>query len=106
MKEIIDLKEENFEENTKKGKWIIDFWAVWCGPCRMMKAEFEKAAQELGKEINFAKVNIDENYNLAERFEIRAVPSVFFLKDGEVVNASVGYLTKEQIVELAEETFG
>ena len=106
MAEVIDLTEDDFYEKTKKGKWIVDIWAVWCGPCKLMKKEIEEAAKSISDKINFAKVNIDENYNLAQKFEIRAVPTLLFIKDGEVVEASVGMIPKDQIIELAEEVFG
>ncbi len=102
---IIELNEKNFDSSVKKGNWIVDFWAIWCIPCKIMKPYFEAAAKEFKGKINFAKVNVDENYTLADRFHIMAVPTTLFIKNGEVVYASTGTLNKEQILELAKESF-
>ncbi len=102
---IIELNKRNFGSSVKKGKWIIDFWAVWCGPCKIMKPEFEDAAKELKRKVNFAEVNVDENYELADRFRIMSIPTTLFFNEGEVVHATTGAINKEQILELAEDVF-
>jgi len=102
---IIELDEKSFDKKTGKGNWIVDFWAEWCGPCKIMQPHFESASRELQAKVNFAEVNVDENYGLSDKFNIMAVPTTLFIKDGEVIHASTGALNKGQIIELAKESF-
>lgn len=101
--DIPELTEKDFDTVMKKGSWIIDFWAIWCAPCKVMEPHFEAAARELKGSVQCGKVNVDENYALAERFGIMAVPTTLFFKDGELVEQSAGILTKEQILKKARE---
>jgi thioredoxin 1 len=103
--DTIDLNSGDFDSSIKTGKWIVDFWASWCGPCKIMAPHFEAAAKELKSKIRFAKVNVDENYEIANKFEIMSIPTILFFQDGEVVHASVGAMNKEQILELADNSF-
>ena len=103
--DTIELTEKNFDKETKKGKWVIDFWATWCGPCKIMGPQFDFAAKELKGKIKFGKVNIDENYDLANKFQVMSIPTVLLIQDGEVANASVGAMNKEQILETIDNTF-
>mgnify|MGYP001567704487 CR=1 FL=1 len=102
---ITELNEKNFSSTTKKGKWVIDFWAEWCGPCKIMAPHFESAAKELKGKIHFGKVNIEENYSLTEKYNIMSIPTTLFLLDGEVIHASVGAMNKSQIDEQIENNF-
>src|SRR3989338_6365217 len=95
---LIDLEEDNFDQKTRKGKWIIDFWAAWCGPCRIMEPEFEEAAERMKERVNFAKVDVEANQKLANRFEVMSIPTTMLIKDGEVVNKRVGALDKDAII--------
>ncbi|MEI6849771.1 MAG: thioredoxin [archaeon] len=101
----IELNENNFDKETKKGKWIVDFWAEWCGPCKIMGPHFDSAAKDLRGKVNFGKVDVDSNSDLAGRFEVMSIPSIIFFEDGEVVHAAVGSMSKEQILELADNSF-
>ncbi len=100
-----ELTESNFDKETKKGKWAIDFWATWCGPCKIMAPNFDSAAKELKGKVNFAKVNVDENYELANKFKVMSIPTTIFIQDGEIVHASVGAMNKEQILEAVDNSF-
>jgi thioredoxin 1 len=100
---IVELNEQSFNSTVVKGKWVIDMWTEWCGPCKIMEPHFEAVACELKGKAHFGKVNVDDNYALAERFGIMSVPTTLFLKDGELVHISVGALSKEQIIELVKE---
>lgn len=102
-KDILELTEGIFDASVKKGSWIIDFWTVWCGPCKLMAPHFEAAAKELKGKVQCAKVNVDENYALAERFGIMAVPTTLFFSNGELVEQTTGALTIEQILKKAKE---
>jgi len=101
----IELTSSNFVKETSKGKWVIDFWAEWCGPCKMMGPHFDAVALEMKGKVKFAKVNVDENQDISERFEIMSIPTMVFLNDGDQVNRASGAMPKEQIKRLAEESF-
>ena len=101
----IELTENNFDAQIKKGKWIVDFWAEWCGPCKIMSPHFDAAAKELKGKINFGKVDVDENSELAGKFDVMSIPSIIFFQDGEIVHAAVGAMNKGQLLELAENSF-
>jgi thioredoxin len=101
---LIELKDENFSEKTKKGEWIVDFWAAWCGPCRMMAPEFAVAARE-SKKINFGKLDVDSNQETAGKFEVMSIPTLIFIKNGKEVGRNVGLVGKDVINAKAKEFF-
>ena len=78
---------------------LLDFWASWCGPCRMVSPIVDEIADE-HPEIRVGKVNVDEQQELASQFNIMSIPSLFVMKGGEIVNSSVGAKTKNQILEM------
>ena len=94
----IEITSENFEQEVLKSDKpvLLDFWAVWCGPCMMLSPLVEEIAEE-HPEIKVGKVNTDEQMALAQKFKVAAIPALFVVKDGEVVNKSVGAIPKEQI---------
>ncbi len=103
-KNTIELTAENFDEKTANGRWVVDFWAEWCGPCRMMAPEFEAAAAE-EKGINFGKVDVDSQQALAEKYSIVSIPTMIFFKDGKQVNQLSGAMPKGSIIEAAKKSF-
>ncbi len=76
---------------------MVDFWATWCGPCKIVAPVVEELAQEYAEKVNFAKVNTDENPDLASRFNIRGIPTLIFFKDGKVLDQVVGAVPKAQL---------
>lgn len=74
---------------------FVDFWAEWCGPCRMVGPVVEQLSEEYGDKVNFVKVNIDENNELAQKFNVFSIPTLAIFKDGQVVSQKVGAATKE-----------
>lgn len=94
----IEITAENFEEEVLKSSKpvLLDFWAVWCGPCMMLSPVVEEVAEE-HPEVKVGKVNTDEQPALAQKFGITAIPALFVVKDGQIVNKSVGAVPKEQV---------
>lgn len=100
MKEII-LTKLNFQDevlNSKKTV-LIDFWASWCGPCKMIAPIIEEIANE-NDDIKVCKVNVDEENELANAFGVQSIPMLAVVKNGEVTNTAVGYMPKENILNL------
>lgn len=95
------ITKENFENEVLKSEKtvLLDFWASWCGPCRMVSPIVDEIANEY-PEYKVGKVNVDEQPELAAAFEIMSIPSLFVLKDGKVVNSSVGAKPKAQILDM------
>ena len=101
---ILTLTDDNFDEQIKKvsGPVLVDFWAAWCGPCKMIAPSLEQLAGEMAGRATVAKVNVDENGDVANRFGIRSIPTLIIFKEGRVVDQIVGALPKEQIRRMVE----
>ncbi len=99
--EIKTLTSENFEtEVLKESKTVlVDFWASWCGPCRMLSPVVDQIAEER-KDIKVCKVNIDEQPELAQKFNVMSIPTLLVFRDGKQVNSSVGVRPKQDILNL------
>ena len=100
---VQSLNDSNFVEKTNEGVVLVDFWARWCGPCRMQAPVIDALDEELGDKVTFAKVDVDENPNTARQFGVMSIPTLIVKKDGEVVNKVIGYHSKEQLEELLEQ---
>jgi len=100
-KEII-LTDSNFQEEVINSPILVmvDFWAEWCGPCRMISPIIEEIAQEFSDKIKVGKLNVDENRITASRYGIQAIPTLLFFKGGQLVNQIVGVQSKARLVEL------
>ena len=98
---VIDITKENFKEEVAeyKGTVLLDFWAVWCGPCRAMSPIVDEIAKE-HPEIKVGKVNVDDQMELGRAFKIANIPTLLIIKDGEVVNKQIGLAPKEKVLEL------
>ena len=98
---VIEINKENFEDEILKSEKtvLVDFWASWCGPCRMVSPIVDEIAEE-HPEIKVCKVNVDEQPELASRFKVMSIPSLFVIKNGEVVANSVGAKPKNQILQM------
>ena len=93
--------EANFEAEVLKADSLVlvDFWAPWCGPCRLVGPILEEIAEENGDKLKVVKVNVDENPGLAQRYGIRGIPTMMFFKGGEQVDMTVGAAMKDRIQE-------
>ncbi len=96
-----ELTSANFAAETAQGLTVVDFWASWCGPCRLLSPIVEELAGEM-TDVNFAKVNVDDEPDLANRFGINAIPTLVLLKGGAQVAQSVGLKTKGELRSLIE----
>lgn len=92
---IITLTEKNFQQQTKNRVVLVDFWAEWCAPCRMMAPILNDVASELSGNAHVGKVNIEQFQSLAQRFKVRSIPTLILFKNGVEVNRYVGIKTKE-----------
>ncbi|NQI70597.1 thioredoxin [Streptococcus suis] len=92
------ITDTNFEVETQEGVVLVDFWAPWCGPCRMQAPILEQLAGEVDEdELRIYKMDVDENPNTARQFGIMSIPTLLFKKDGQVVKQVAGVHTKDQI---------
>lgn len=98
------ITDATFEAETKEGLVLVDFWATWCGPCRMQAPILEKLSQELSEdELKILKMDVDENPETARAFGIMSIPTLLFKKDGKVVKQVAGVHTADQIKAIVAE---
>ena len=100
---IKEISSDEFDKFIRDDKTVIDFWAPWCGPCKMMGPVFEEAAGDLKDKAKFGKVNVDESSDLAQRFGIMSIPTIMFFRDGQLVDKVVGVLLKEELIKRVKE---
>ena len=98
----INLTNQNFEEEVlkKEGVILVDFFATWCGPCKMLAPVLSQIAEEYKDKISVGKVNVDENNELAMKYQIASIPTLIFFKNGEIVKISVGLSTKSELMDI------
>lgn len=102
---VIELQDQTFETEVEGGEGIVvvDFWAPWCAPCRMVAPVIESLAEEYEGRVRFGKLNVDESPGVASRYGIRSIPTIGIFRDGEAVNGVVGAVPKQVLIQAIEE---
>jgi thioredoxin 1 len=96
---IVNASDQSFKTEVESGTVLVDFWAPWCGPCKMIAPVLEEIDQEIGDKLKIVKVNVDENPETASQFGIMSIPTLMVMKGSEVVDKFVGFQPKEALVE-------
>lgn len=94
------ITDQNFTEEVSEGLVMVDFWAPWCGPCRMQTPILEQMSEDYIDQVKFTKVNVDENPATSQQYGIMSIPNMLLLKDGEVVENIIGVHQKEQLKQI------
>lgn len=97
---IVNATDSNFNTETSQGLVLADFWATWCGPCKMIAPVLEEIDGEMSDKVKIVKLDVDENQETAGKFGVMSIPTLLLFKDGEVVDQVIGYQPKEALVEL------
>jgi len=95
MGKYLELTAADFDATIAEGTSLVDFWAPWCGPCRMLAPVIEELAEDFDGKAKICKVNTDEEQDIAVKYGIRSIPSILFFKNGEVVDQMVGAASKD-----------
>ncbi|MGO4888631.1 thioredoxin [Anaerobacillus sp. MEB173] len=97
---IVNVSDQNFAAETGDGVVLVDFWAPWCGPCKMIAPVLEELSTEMGDKVKIAKLDVDENQETASKFGVMSIPTLMVMKNGEVVDTVVGFQPKDALAEL------
>jgi thioredoxin 1 len=102
---IVHVTDQSFEDNVLKADRpvLLDFWAEWCGPCKMIAPMLDEIASEYGERLKIAKLNIDENPKTPQRFNVRGIPTLILFKNGQVEGQKVGALRKTQLADFLDQ---
>jgi thioredoxin 1 len=95
---ILTLTDKNFEHQTKNKTVLVDFWASWCAPCRMMAPVLNEMAEELNGKAHIGKVNVEKYQSLAQKFKVRGIPTMILFKNGKEINRFVGVKSKDVLL--------
>ncbi|WP_164668438.1 thioredoxin [Virgibacillus doumboii] len=97
---ITHVTDQNFTKETSEGLVLADFWAPWCGPCKMIAPVLEEIDGEMEEKVQIVKLDVDENQETAGKFGVMSIPTLLLFKDGNVVDQVVGFQPKEALVDL------
>ncbi|HJM82048.1 MAG TPA: thioredoxin [Nitrospinota bacterium] len=99
---VEEFTDSNFDEKVLKGDnlTVVDFWADWCAPCKMIAPTIEELATKFNGKVSMGKLNVDENNKTATKYGIRSIPTLLFFKDGSIVNQVVGVRSKDELEEV------
>lgn len=98
----IEANSENFDQLTAGPLTVVDFWAPWCGPCKMMAPVMDKLEQRFGEQIKFVKMNVDGNQEIAQRYKVMSVPSLVLFRNGQAKEKVTGYYPEEKLAHYFE----
>ena len=101
--QVLQLNDSNFKDEVSQGVTLVDFWAPWCGPCRMQSPIIDQIAEQVGDKAKVAKVNVDESTSVASSFGIQSIPTLLVLKEGQVIQKYVGVQSQEKLLEAIEQ---
>ena len=98
----VEITKENFESVVLKNELpvLVDFWATWCGPCKMIGPIIEELSDELEGKVVFGKLNVDLQPELAMEFHVMSIPTLILFKKGEIANKKIGFMPKEKLIEM------
>ncbi len=107
MSQVAAVGEGNFESEVMEASnahvVVVDFWAEWCEPCKMLSPVLDRVAQSYSGRVKVVKCNIEENQSIAEKYAIYSIPNLVFFRDGQIVNQAVGYMGESQLVSKIDE---
>ncbi|HCA7653430.1 TPA: thioredoxin [Staphylococcus pseudintermedius] len=99
---IIEVKDSNFDEQIQSGVKLVDFWATWCGPCKMIAPVLEDLAVDYEGKADILKLDVDQNQATAAKFEVMSIPTLIVFKDGQPVDKIVGFQPKENLAQVLD----
>jgi len=97
---IVNVTDQNFSQETSEGLVLADFWAPWCGPCKMIAPVLEEIDGEMEDKVQIVKLDVDENQETAGKYGVMSIPTLLLFKDGEVVDQVIGFQPKEALVDI------
>lgn len=106
MGKALELNDSNFDATIAEGVTMVDFWAPWCGPCRMVAPIVDELVEDFSGKAKICKVNTDENQDIAVKYGIRSIPSILFFKNGEQVDTIVGAVAKQAFEQKLNDLIG
>ncbi len=108
MSQVASVGEGNFETEVVQSEQtvVVDFWAEWCQPCKMLSPVLDKVASRFEGKLKVVKCNVDENQDIAAKYAIYSIPNLVFFRDGQVINQAVGYMGEAQLAAKVDEVIG
>ncbi|NOV01842.1 thioredoxin [Paenibacillus planticolens] len=100
---VNQISDATFQNETKAGTVLVDFWAPWCGPCKMIAPILDELSAEIGEKAKIVKINVDDNPESAAKYNVMSIPTLLVFKDGQVVDQLVGVQSKEKLKAVIEQ---